>query len=130
MTGAEGAIPGQNRWHSREFRVLVVLVDDVPGSDHARERRKQEQNRQRAAGHERKSGGTIGECPDLRFGTLPPIDAVESPADERDDEIHKNKSTPGKWRGKNHEEGGLLGARRRRKSLTSSEMPLITTGSS
>jgi len=60
MTGAEGAIPGQNRWRSREFRVLVVLVDDVPGSDHARERRKQEQNRQRAAGHERKSGGTIG----------------------------------------------------------------------
>jgi len=95
MTGAEGAIPGQNRWRSREFRVLVVLVDDVPGSDHARERRKQEQNRQRAAGHERKSGGTIGECPDLRFGTLPPIDAVESPADERDDEIHKNRSTPG-----------------------------------
>jgi len=72
MTGAEGAIPGQNRWRSRELRVLVVLVDDVPGSDHARERRKQEQNRQRAAGHERKSGGTIGECPDLRFGTLPP----------------------------------------------------------
>jgi len=72
MTGAEGAIPGQNRWRSREFRVLVVLVDDVPGSNHARERRKQEQNRQQAAGHERKSGGTIGECPDLHFGTLPP----------------------------------------------------------
>ena len=89
MTGAEGAIPGQNRWRSREFWVLVVLVDDVPGSDHARERRKQEQNRQRAAGHERKSGGTIGECPDLHFGTLPLIDTVESPADERDDESTK-----------------------------------------
>jgi hypothetical protein len=26
---------------------------------------------------------------------LPLIDTVESPADERDDEIHKNRSTPG-----------------------------------
>jgi len=71
---------------------LVVLVDDVPGSGHAREHCNQQQNRQRAAGHERRSRGTIGFGfrADLSESVLicastphPLIDNAESPADER-----------------------------------------------
>ena len=62
MMGAEGAIPYQDQivGAAGNLQRLVVLVEDVPGSGHAREHRKQEQNRQRAAGHERRRGGTIG----------------------------------------------------------------------
>ena len=67
-------------------------------------------SRSRTASELRAMNGRVGarlECPDLRFGTLPPIDAVESPMDERDDKIHKNRSTPGNGVEKTTRRGGF-----------------------